>query len=131
MTKQNYKNAVEILKTRFGNKQHIINEHIVALLKLQEYPNQKVSQIRYIFDNINVHVRGLESLGMTSEKYGSLLIPIIMSRRPKGITTQVARKIIQEVLPIDKILEIISGEEKQQFFQANFSSSNCTIICCK
>lgn len=123
LTEQNYKHAVEILKTRFGNKQHIINEHMAALLKLQDYPNQKVSQIRYIFDNINVHVRGLETLGMPSENYGSLLIPIIMSRMPKEITTQVARKITQEVWPIDEILEIIKSEIEAKEFAERVTST--------
>ena len=81
-----------------------------ALLKLQGLPNEKVSQLRLIFDQINAHVRGLETLGVTAEKYGSLLIPIIMSRIPRDITVQVARKIKEDIWPIDEILDIIKDE---------------------
>ena len=63
-----------------------------ALLKLQNCPNDGTDQLRKIYDSINVHVRGLESLGMTADSYGSLQIPIIMSRMPKEITPQVARE---------------------------------------
>ena len=82
-------------KSRFGNKQQIINDHMAALLHLQNHPNEKVAHLRYILDSITIHVRGLESLGMPSERYGSLLTPIIMNRMPKEITSQVARKITQ------------------------------------
>ena len=110
LSEENYENAIEILKQRFGNKQQIISSHMQALLKLQGYPNEKVSQLRFIYDKINIHVRGLETLGVSAERYGSLLIPIIMSRMPSEITIQVARKITEEIWPIAEILEIIRAE---------------------
>ena len=81
-----------------------------SLLKLQDCPCGKVSQLRYIYDNINAHVRELEALGMSQEIFGSLLIPIIMQRMPSKITTQVARKLTEDVWPIEEILEIIKKE---------------------
>ena len=81
-----------------------------ALLKLQELPNEKVSHLRLMLDKINVHVRGLESLGMPQESYGSLLIPIIMQRMPGEITVQVARKVTEDIWPIKEILDIIQRE---------------------
>ena len=110
LKEENYDNAIKILKERFGNKQQIISSHMQALLKLQGLPNEKVSQLRLIFDQINAHVRGLETLGVTAERYGSLLIPIIMSRMPSDITIHVARKIKEDIWPIDEILDIIKDE---------------------
>ena len=124
LTEGNYEHAIEILKTRFGNKQQIINEHMAALLRLQGHSNEKTPQLRYIFDKITVHVRGLESLGMPAERYGSLLIPIIMDRMPKEITTQIARKITQEIWPIDEILEIIGNEIAAREFSEKAAISN-------
>ena len=89
LTEENYEHAIETLKLRFGKKQSIVSAHMQTLLKLQECPSEKVSQLRYIYDKINVHVRGLESLGMSQESYGGLLIPIIMQRMPNEITIQV------------------------------------------
>ena len=110
LTEENYEHAVQTLRDRFGNKQRIISAHMQSLLKLQDCPCEKVSQLRYIYDNINVHVRGLEALGMPQESYGSLLIPIIMQRMPSEITIQVARKVTEDVWPIKEILEIIKKE---------------------
>ena len=107
---ENYDAAVEILKTRFGKKQSIINAHMNALLKLKEHPNESTDQLRKIYDKINVHVRGLDSMGMSPESYGNLLIPIIMSRMPKEIAMQVARSTSEEVWNITEILEIICKE---------------------
>ncbi|XP_065064703.1 uncharacterized protein LOC135690935 [Rhopilema esculentum] len=110
LTEQNYLNAMEILKARFGNKQQIISTHMQALLGLQNCPNENVKQLRFIYDSINVHVRGLEALGMSSASYGSLLVPILMARMPREITLHVARKTTEEVWPIKEILEIVKKE---------------------
>ena len=44
---------------------------------------------------------------MTADNYGSLLIPIIVSRLPREIPLQVARKTSEEVWDINEMLEII------------------------
>ena len=51
------------------------------LLKVQPCSNERSSSIRFVYDKIRVHVRGLEALGVTPEQYGSLLIPILGSFR--------------------------------------------------
>ena len=50
-----------------------------------------------------VHVRGLESLGVSAEKYGSLLVPVIISRLPEEIALEVARKTSDNVWNITHI----------------------------
>ena len=62
LTKANYVNEIETLHRHFSNKQMIIASHMQAFLKPQNSPNDKVSQLRYIYNNMNIHVRGLESL---------------------------------------------------------------------
>ena len=57
-----------------------------------------------------VHVQGLESLGISSEKYGSLLIPVILSRMPSEIALQVARKTSEDIWSIDDIMSMIQRE---------------------
>ena len=37
-----------------------------------------------------MHVHGLEALGVTSDQYGNLLIPIIISTLPQEMSLQVA-----------------------------------------
>ena len=110
IVEENYKKALDILKARYGKPQHIISAHMQALLKLQTYQNDNISDLRAIYDKIMVNVRGLESLGISSEKYGSLLIPVIMSRMPSEIALQVARKTSQDIWSIDEIMTIIRQE---------------------
>jgi len=47
---------------------------------------------------------------VSSRQYGSLLIPVIMSRMPAEITLQIARKTSQDVWEIDEIMNIILAE---------------------
>ena len=70
----------------------------------------KPSQMRYVYDKVNVHVRGLESLGVNSEQYGSLLIPVIMAKLPNDVRVQVARCTKQDEWKIDALLDIILKE---------------------
>ena len=107
---ENYDMAVQLLKERFGKTQHIISAHMQSLLKLQSFQNDKLSDIRRIYDTIMVHVRGLESLGVSSEKYGSLLVPVIISRMPEDVALQVARKTSEDVWNIREIMDIIQRE---------------------
>ena len=110
LTEGSYEAAVKILQGRFGKKQQIISAHIEELLKLQGCPNDKASEIRYVYDKINVHVRGLEALGVTSDRCGSLLILIIISRLPQEISLQVARHTSRDVWSITELLELIQKE---------------------
>ena len=41
------------------------------LLKIPSCVGEKSSQLRYVYDKVSIHVRGLESLGVTAEQYGS------------------------------------------------------------
>ena len=105
LTVENYKHAIETLKSRFGNRQKIVDAHMQALLKLQECPNDNVMNLRRIYDSINVKLCGLQSLGMPQESYGSLLVSVKMKRMPKEITVQVARKISEDIWPLKEILD--------------------------
>jgi len=55
-------------------------------------------------------VRGLRSLGISSEQYGSLLIPVVMSKIPSDIRLRIARETKSEVWKIDELLEVIKVE---------------------
>jgi hypothetical protein len=92
LTNANYDAAVEILQDRFGRPQHVIAAHMDEILKVQACTGEKLSSLRYVYGKISVHVRGLASLGVSSEHYGNLLIPIIMSNLPSDIRLQIARK---------------------------------------
>ena len=81
-----------------------------ALLKLQSSQNEGIADLRAIYDTIMVHIHGLESLGMSSDKYGSILIPVIISRMPEDIALQVTRQTSKEVWSVNEIMTTIQQE---------------------
>lgn len=110
LSNNNYDAAVEILEQRFGKTQQIISAHMEEILKLQPCLTDRPSSLRFLYDKLSVHVRGLSSLGVSSQEYGSLLIPIIMSKLPNEIRLEIARKSTDEVWKIDELLDTIKGE---------------------
>ena len=109
LTKANYDSAVEMLKETFGNTQQIITSHMEELLKLPECTGDKVSALRGVHDTMNVHIRGLSSLGINPEQYGSLLVPTVMSKLPNDLQLRIAWENRGEVWEMNKLMETIKS----------------------
>ena len=78
LTAVNYSVALK-LKEQFAQEQTIINAHMDALLKLKGTTStSEVNKIREVYDGIQLQVRGLQALGVKSEQYGTLPIPIML-----------------------------------------------------
>ena len=73
LTEENYNVALKLLEERFGNTQQIISMHMDDLLQLPTCSVTKPAELRLILDKVSVNVRGIESLGVKSEQYGSFL----------------------------------------------------------
>ena len=111
LTEANYHSAIELLKERFGQPQQIISAHMDELLKIQGCnDSDRFTSLRYVYDKITVHVRGLASLGVDSEQYGSLLIPIVMAKLPSELRLRIARVAKGSVWKIDELLDVIRQE---------------------
>jgi len=61
LTNTSYEQSVSLLKSRFGKKERIITAHYQALLDL-EAPTNAAHSLRRFHDEIESHIRGLESL---------------------------------------------------------------------
>ena len=96
LTDSNYDATVSMFKEHFGNPQQIISAHMEALLKVANCTGDRSASLRMVFDKIMIHIRGLEALGVTSEQYGSLLIPVIMIKLPSETHLRIARKTERE-----------------------------------
>ena len=110
VTEGNYQSAVDILHDRFGKKQKIISKHMDELLRILPCSNEKIGPLRFVYDKINIHVRGLKALGINSGQYGSLLIPLILSRVPNKMALLIARHIQSDIWSITDVLEIVKNE---------------------
>ena len=82
LSESNYGATLELLQQRFGRTQQIISAHMDELLKLPCCSGDKVAQLRAVYDKISVNVRELEAIGVTTNQYGSFLIPVIMGKLP-------------------------------------------------
>jgi len=81
------------------------------LLKFPNCVGEKASSLRLIiYDKITIHVRGLCVLGIDSKQYGSLLIPVIMSKVPNGIRLRMARENRGGVWDLDKLMTTLLAE---------------------
>ena len=74
LTDANYEQSVSLLESRFGKKQRIINAHMQALLDLPA-PSNNATSLRQLYDAIESHIRGLQSLGKSKDTFGDFLIP--------------------------------------------------------
>lgn len=68
--------------------------------------------LTYTYDQISVHVCGLASLGISTEQYGSLLIPIVMSKLPNENQLQVARNSTDDIWKIEDLLHMIRKKSR-------------------
>lgn len=68
------------------------------------------ASLTYTYDQISVHVCGLALLGISTEQYGSLLIPIVMSKLPNENQLQVARNSTNDIWKIEDLLHMIKKE---------------------
>ena len=124
ITAENYKSAIDILNERFGKTQQVISAHMDKLLKLPTCNGRDPSQLRLIYDQVSVNVRGLESLGVKAEQYGSLLIPVIMSKLAEEVRMQIARNSSNEVWKIDDLLKLIKQEVEAREVCENVKASD-------
>ena len=117
----NYDSAIQMLKERFGNPQQIISARMEGLLKVSNCIGDCPGTLCAVYDKIMVHIRGLETLGVTSEQYRSMLIPVIMTKFPSDIRLRIARETGREAWKITPLLMILRQEVEER--EANEGST--------
>ena len=112
LTNDNYDKAWELLQERFGNTQVIITSHMNELLKMRKITSEKDLQgMRKLYDDVENHVRCLQSLGVHGGQYGPLLSPVIMDDRlPIQFKLTVSRHLKTDLWDLTKLLELIRDE---------------------
>ena len=90
LTEENYKKAIELLQERFGKPQILTNAYMESLSKI-DAPPADTKNLRTFYDTCEANIRGLEALGVKTETYGSLLIPILLQKIPEEIRYSIFR----------------------------------------
>ena len=105
LTSANYEKAVGLLKQRFGNRQMVISSHMEVLTKLPRVESiSEVKKLRSLYDTVESHVRGLESMEISSEMYGCFLTPIVMQKLPEEFRIAITRNLESETWNLKDIL---------------------------
>ena len=95
VTEENYQEAKELLKERYHRPDALIFRHIHCLLHLETDKSKNkdnLSKLRSVMDQVNIHVRSLDTLGIKGADYGVILVQLILSRLPHEIVCEWSRK---------------------------------------
>ena len=98
LTQENYRKATELLKERFGKKQNLTNAYMESLSKIHG-PSSDTKNLREFHDICEANIRGLETLGVMTDSYGSLLIPILLKKIQRTYTAKYSAQILQQIAP--------------------------------
>ena len=74
----NYKEAIDILHQRYGNKQVLISAHMQKLEKLPRIKSSNdINGLRKMYDQTKFCVRNLKALNIDIATYGAILVPFL------------------------------------------------------
>ncbi|XP_043466586.1 uncharacterized protein LOC122501306 [Leptopilina heterotoma] len=87
-TSENYDKVITSLKNRFGRDAVLVEVYVRELLKLVMQnalrPQEKLP-LASLYDKIESQLRALESLGVTTDKCGAMLFPLVESSLPEDL----------------------------------------------
>jgi hypothetical protein len=87
-TVENYAKAIDSLKSRFGREELLMEVYVRELLGLiiknatETKNNVNTAQL---YDKLESYLRALESIGMTTDKYATMLFPMVESCIPEEL----------------------------------------------
>jgi len=113
LTDQNYKEALQILEQRYGNKQTIVNSHMSELVSLPPVTSVNATRrLRELHDKVEANLRSLQSIGVDSKMYGCLLVPILKTKLPPELNLIISRKFnsSSDVWTIEDIMRELKAE---------------------
>lgn len=78
-----YEKAINQLKSRFGKDELLIQVYVRDLLALVLQKEKNKNSLRVLYDLLETKLRALEILGVTRDKYASMIFPLIESSLPE------------------------------------------------
>ena len=111
LSSQNYSEAIDLLKNRYGNPQTLINSYMEQFVNLETVTKTNdVIRLRKLFNKVESSMRNLRSLGVDSDNYGKLLVPVLNSKLPSDMRTLFPRKFSGKVWDLYEMLKIFRCE---------------------
>ena len=107
----NYDSAWMLLEKQFGDKQMLIANFMNKLVKISGVAEGRdVARLRGFLGQVEVIIRGLQSLSVDQSTFGFLLISNLLEKLPEDIKLQVTRFISSEIWDLRELLELLTKE---------------------
>ena len=135
LTKENYKEALDTLKQRFGNDEMITNTLISKILQAKEVERSwDIEGLRTLCDVIDSSARSLKAIGFNTDIYAPIILPILPSKLPSDLALKWNLKATVGPDPLKEFTTMLESEirarektntAKQKFGkQANNNQAN-------
>ncbi|RLC02303.1 MAG: hypothetical protein DRI57_30210, partial [Deltaproteobacteria bacterium] len=126
LTASQYQPAVDLLKNRFGRPERLTFAHIQGLLELPIPHDSSSGSLRRLLEKIQCHIRSLEVLGVTNQKYGVVLTPVILTRMSPDVTLEWARTGDKHEGDLEWLLDFLTREIERRERSETFQGTNRT-----
>ncbi|KRX49553.1 hypothetical protein T05_8139 [Trichinella murrelli] len=111
----NYETALTILNEKFGDPQLLIEEHLKNLQNLPVITNQWDSKrLEKLVNDMEINIRGLETLNTPPVVYQAVLMPLILSRLPREISVEWKRQNPNRQKEMYELLSFLKTELKSR-----------------
>ena len=91
-TDDSYETAINLLTKRFGKPNVIQRAHVNQLISASPvYSEKNVARLRGMHDEIEIHLRGLEALGVDMATYSGFVVPVLMDKIPETMRLNMIR----------------------------------------
>ena len=77
-----YPKARDLILQRYGKRLPLLNRHINQLMDMPSSESMDVLQLRKLSDQLHIHVRCLESLGVDVKSNAQILGPVLINKLP-------------------------------------------------
>jgi len=113
LSTENYKEALGLLKERFGNPQVLISAHLDALIKIRKIKNDDDFEgMRKLYHEVEACVRNLRSLEVETKTYGCLLILLLKDKLPGQILMEISRGMAGNIWTLEEFLKGLNRESQ-------------------
>lgn len=111
LTGVNYKEAVDLLKKRFGKKNAIQKAHIQELMNIKPVFNDRdIQRLRKLYDTCETNYRGLKALGVEESAYSTIVVPEILEKLPESFSLTITRGVDFLEWSMQEVLEALLKE---------------------
>ena len=126
LTQESYETAWRLLCQRYGRPERTAMRHISALLHL-EPPKQGrgptyVSSLYNTYNEVNFHVRGLETL-LNSLKAEDILVPMIISKFPNNFLHEFSKTFKGKDNNLQSVLNFLESECQRYEYVCDIAQS--------